>query len=554
MYGKFKDRYSSLFDPQAQVDVSFTGQFLLINLIEGLQAADCLVISANTDGLFLQPLRGDDRWRAVLGDWQSQTGMILEAEPLRRLVILASNNYAYVTESGKILRKGASLNGMLTPDSIPNHLVIRDAVANALLFDIPPERTISNCRDPIRFCGLVQKRGKTKRICFVDASGATSELPGRVTRWYRAKGCSNRIEREYSDGRRARIDGAESVGLANDLSGGRMPDDIDYTWCFARAREIVQATPGYHHQSPELLQGHRDATFVHDLGLVPIPKRGKSQPAGSSYNYPFPTYLWDWDQFDSIGLNTGPKVQTLVIDIDDPVRFKSHVARGQSPLLAKRWDDLAGCLVSFHGDVEPTDVRRGDGRGKLIFPCQLTDDHPLASMRPDKFRQEHGFEVFFGKGLPTVLGQHPDGDEYRLDGRLTDPPSWLIEIITPRVTRRDRRPSRRAVGSESSAASLDDLVQELVTIDPALDPAAVSFRPKTMGGELTILVGRCPFEHESGTSTDSDLASDSTGTASRSSSASMRVARVSARSTDRSRNDSGRGRTSGPKWVRAISS
>jgi hypothetical protein len=505
VYGKFKSPYSTLFDPQRQIDVSFTGQLLLINLIEELQAVDCPVISANTDGLFLRPRRGDDRWSTVIREWESRTGMALEVDPLRRLVVLAGNNYAYVTEGGKTVRKGAELNGSLAPDSTPNHLVVRDAVANALLSDIPPERTISECRDPVRFCGLVERGGKTKTLLFIDVTGAESEIPGRVVRWYRAKGRSNRIERDYGEGRRARIDGAESVGLANDLTDGRMPADLDYAWYIARARETIQSTPGYRHRAPELLQGHPDAIRVHELGLVPIPKHGKIQPAGSSYQYPYPTYLWDWARFDSVGVNTGPAAETLVLDVDDPVEFKRFVTHGESPLLASHWDDLAGCLVSSHGDVTPADVRRGEGRGKLIFHCRLPEDHPLAEVKPDRLRPDHGLEVFYSKGLPTILGRHPDGQEYRVDGELTEPPAWLIELITPRVGTRPRKPPRRAAGPAPDPSSFQELVRELTDLDPALNPAAVAFSIKVIGGGYTILVGRCPFDHDSGTSTSSDL-------------------------------------------------
>jgi DNA polymerase elongation subunit (family B) len=91
IYGKLKIKspYSSLFDSQCQIAVALTGQLLLINLIEQLQAAGCGVVSANTDGLFLRSPRGDERWQGVLEQWQSRTGLRLEREPLQRLVILA---------------------------------------------------------------------------------------------------------------------------------------------------------------------------------------------------------------------------------------------------------------------------------------------------------------------------------------------------------------------------------------------------------------------------------------------------------------------------------
>ena len=138
IYGKLKSPYSSLFDSQCQIAVALTGQLLLINLIEQLQAAGCGVVSANTDGLFLRSPRGDERWQGVLEQWQSRTGLRLEREPLQRLVILA-NNFAYITERGQHVRKG-DLDGALEPGRTPNFLVVRDAVVNALLITMTTAR------------------------------------------------------------------------------------------------------------------------------------------------------------------------------------------------------------------------------------------------------------------------------------------------------------------------------------------------------------------------------------------------------------------------------
>ena len=79
-FGKLGDSYSSLFDYEAFLAVTLSGQLLLIDLIERLTAAKVKVISANTDGLFLRVPRNGKRWRKILARWQRDTGMKLEVD------------------------------------------------------------------------------------------------------------------------------------------------------------------------------------------------------------------------------------------------------------------------------------------------------------------------------------------------------------------------------------------------------------------------------------------------------------------------------------------
>jgi hypothetical protein len=510
VYGKFKSPFSSLFDPQCQIAVALTGQLLLIDLIEQLQAAGCEVLSANTDGLFVRARRGELRWLEVLEAWQSRTGLRLEREPLERLVILATNSFAYLTESDRDVRKG-ELDGKLEPGRTPNALVVRDAIANALLHDVLPEQTIYDCTDPVRFCSLTKREGQTRRVTLVGTSFSKDglqtteqELPGRVVRWYKAKGSHFRLEKELKSGKRQAAPKADSIALAMDLSDGQLPDGQDRNWYIGEARKIIQSTPGYRHRSVELLQGHADATLLHDIGLTPVPKRKKMVPPGLSDTYDYPTYLWDWHRFDAVGVCTGTSTQTLVLDVDDPVRFQVFVDKGRSPLLTSIWEDLADCLVSYHGMVRPEQVRTGQGRGKLIFRCDLSADHPLVDVRTNEYRADHGVEIFFRRGFPTVLGQHPSGEQYQLDGQLTEAPAWLIDLLSPKKQRPKAKPKKSSTSCPPETC-LDELVGNLEELEPTLDRNRVGYRRKELSDGRVILVGRCPFEHDSGNSASDDL-------------------------------------------------
>ena len=142
-FGKFGSRYSTLFDLDAMLAVTLSGQLLLIDFLERLEEAAAEVLSANTDGLLFRSRRGDGRWPVVLGDWQRDTEMVLEVDALDRVLLLGANCYATRDAAGKIKRKGTALKGDPDPAKASNAPVVADAVAAALLADVPPEVTIA---------------------------------------------------------------------------------------------------------------------------------------------------------------------------------------------------------------------------------------------------------------------------------------------------------------------------------------------------------------------------------------------------------------------------
>jgi hypothetical protein len=517
-FGNFNNPYSTLFDPTAFLGVTLTGQIMLIDLIERLTEAGVLVISANTDGLYLRVRRDDRRWREIIEGWQHDTEMILEIEPLRRLVTFSTNRFATLDRSGNLKRRGAGVKGNLTAKDTPNNLVVADAVVEAVLRDVPPERTIRACADPVRFCSVTQRSAKVVSAVLIDdGNGSEIDLP-KIARWYHARDSARRIVHHFADGRHTTPARATGINLALDLSDGRLPADLDVGWYIGQARKVVQSVPGYRHRSRKRLQDHPAALELVARGLVPVPKwAGKAQPRASDRAQP--TYLWDWACYTTFGTYTGPAVGILVLDLDAVTKFRLWVDHGNFPLLADRWRDLDGCLVSCRGDATPEDVRTGRARGKLIFRLEGDDTHPLARMRQAHWLKSHGVEVFYSHGMPAVLGQHPDGTAYRLDGTLGAAPEWLITLLTPKrrlqapkaLPRTLPSPSpngrheKPAVPVEVDPVLLDGLPKILADLAPELGRGSVGWRRKELGDGRTIYIGRCPFEHDSGTSTDGDL-------------------------------------------------
>jgi hypothetical protein len=425
-FGKMGDPYSTLYDPGAVLSVTLSGQLMLIDLIERLTQAKIRVISANTDGLYLLVPRNHKSWRKVLKKWETDTGMRLEVEPLKRLVILATNQYATRDAKNRVKRKGSKLRGALDWTHSPNFLVHNDAVISSLLFDVPPERTIFECRELVRFCSITKRSGKATSMVLVEGDTET-ELP-RVSRWYRSKDRPRRIESRFEGGRHTTPAGAREVTICQDLPTGGLPDDLDLTWYLDQARRKIQTVPGYRHRSERRLLDHAPALEIHRAGLVPIPKLGEEQLPGSDVKHP--TLLWDWPSYPTLGCYTGPVAKTLVVEVVEQAKFKEFVDCNDDPRVSDRWETLAGGMVSFNADATADGVRQGRDGGKFIFAFDGGPDHPLCRVG-SRWKRSRGIEVVCGNGFPTIWGEYgEDGDQFRLEGTLSQGPDWLVESLT----------------------------------------------------------------------------------------------------------------------------
>ena len=169
-FGQFGNPWSVLYDPEAMLAVTLTGQLLLIDLVERLAAAGAEILSVNTDGLYFRVQRDEGLWHKVLDAWESDTGMVLESSPVDTLVVEATNNYAVRYADGKIKRRG-TLGGSLSWRNVPNNLIISDAVVAGLLDGVLPERRSRQCVDPARFVNITRRESAKAGVLINDATG-----------------------------------------------------------------------------------------------------------------------------------------------------------------------------------------------------------------------------------------------------------------------------------------------------------------------------------------------------------------------------------------------
>ncbi|HMB07141.1 MAG TPA: DNA polymerase domain-containing protein, partial [Isosphaeraceae bacterium] len=472
--GQMGNPYSVLYDPTSFLAVTLSGQLLLIDLLERLVGAGAEVLSVNTDCLFFRVRRTGDAWRGVLSDWQTDSGMTLETTEVQALVIEATNNYAVRYTDGSLKRRG-TLGGEVSWKNVPNNLIVADAVLAGLLHGTLPEQSVRRCVDPAKFVNITRRDGAKVGVLVNDATGAETPLP-RLTRWYKAKDSPFRIEHRWRvDGKehKSTPPGASGVQLLMDLPDGPL-GDIDIGWYVGEARERILANPDFPHLDPRWLADHPIAFDLYNRGLAPSPKwDGKKSPRGAKKDCP--SFFWDWDRYDAFGVYTGPKTGVLVLDVDEPAKFRKWIGASAA--------DLAGSLVSYHRQDSPDAVRSGAARGKLIFKFAADDSHPLARIGVAALRQALGIEVFYGQGTPTILGEHPEGpgQEYLLDGSLGPPPGWLLEGLIERASKKVPKPRRATPapsGNGNGATSNPAAVAKYAKIALESEVARVAAAPE----------------------------------------------------------------------------
>jgi len=248
-FGKLGNKYSTLYAPQLMLQVTITGQLVLLMLIEMLEEAGISVISGNTDGIVSKYHKDrHNEVRAIIAEWEKRTNFKTEETRYAAVYSRDVNSYVAVkTESGDAearflderlgvktkgayCERGSALNSILSKN--PEALVCSDAVISFLKNGTPVEKTIKACRDIRRFVSVKNVKGGGEK---------NGQYLGKVVRWYYPKGEAGYIAYVGSGNKVGKTDGARPVmDLPEEL-----PDDINYDWYINEAVEMLYDCGAY---------------------------------------------------------------------------------------------------------------------------------------------------------------------------------------------------------------------------------------------------------------------------------------------------------------------
>jgi len=230
-FGKFGNKYSTLYAPQLMLQVTITGQLVLLMLIEKLENVGIEVISGNTDGIISKYHKSrHDEVRAIIKEIETITNFTTEETRYLSVHSRDVNSYVAVKEEGDsearflderlgmktkgaFCERGSALNSVLSKN--PETLICSDAVLMFLKNKTPVEKTIRECKDIRRFVAIKNVKGGGEK---------DGVYLGKVVRWYYPKNEVGFISYVLSGNKVPKTDGAKPLmDLPQEL-----PQDIDY--------------------------------------------------------------------------------------------------------------------------------------------------------------------------------------------------------------------------------------------------------------------------------------------------------------------------------------
>jgi hypothetical protein len=145
VFGLSNEENSFFFDLEYLLSITINGQLLLMMLAESIHEAGIKLVQCNTDGIYVYIKNEDiDKLKDICNDWQKLTGLSLDFDYFSKLFQLNINNYLAVTDTGYVKEKGASF--VVNTEWHKDHSakVVRKAIRECLLNDIPYRDYIYN--------------------------------------------------------------------------------------------------------------------------------------------------------------------------------------------------------------------------------------------------------------------------------------------------------------------------------------------------------------------------------------------------------------------------
>lgn len=257
-FGKLGDAFSRIFAPQLMLQVTLTGQLVLLMLIEALEGINIPVVSANTDGIVSKyPKSRRQEVRNMIEAWEAHTAYKTEETKYSATYSRDVNNYIAVKQGegdaeasflderlncktkGTYSERGSALNSVLSKN--PETLICSDALLQYIKNGVPVERTITECKDIKRFTSIRNVKGGGEK---------DGIYLGKVVRFYYPKAERGFIAYVSSGNKVANTEAARPL---MDLPE-EFPSDINYQWYIAKTKEMLRDVGALEQVKNETLQ------------------------------------------------------------------------------------------------------------------------------------------------------------------------------------------------------------------------------------------------------------------------------------------------------------
>ena len=232
IFGKFGNKWSTVYAPDLLLAVTLTGQLSLLLLIEMTESIDGVsVVSGNTDGIVIKCRKlSYDALNRVIAEWERLTGFETEETRYKAIFSRDVNNYIAVKEDntcktkGVYCERGSAQNSVLSKN--PETLICSDAIQAFITSGTPIEVTIKGSKDIRRFLSVRNVKGGAVK---------GGEYLGKSVRWYYARGVVGTLNYKLTRNKVPKSDGAKPLMILPD----ELPRDIDYDWYIKTTTEML---------------------------------------------------------------------------------------------------------------------------------------------------------------------------------------------------------------------------------------------------------------------------------------------------------------------------
>ena len=226
-FGKTASWFSPLYAPGAMLFIVLTGQLTLFMLIEELENAGAIILSANTDGVAIKYREdNEENIQAVVLAFGIKSKFVFEATRYRVLAMKDVNNYMAVKTDRSIKARGIYAPPDLRKN--PTTSICARAVGLWLSKGIPLSDTISK--------GLFKEYVSARNVTGGGMQG--KEYLGKTVRWYQTTDRSLTHLTYAKNGNKVpKSEGARACMIIDPQ--GPPPKDLDYNWYNREAIQIA---------------------------------------------------------------------------------------------------------------------------------------------------------------------------------------------------------------------------------------------------------------------------------------------------------------------------
>jgi hypothetical protein len=240
--GNLQNPNSWVYSPEAVMKIRINGQLLLLMLAEKLVSIGAKIVQANTDGLFILLKKSAySMFKQKCIEWEDLTKLKLEEDRYESMYQFAINDYIVVgegysqTHNPKLIKKKGMFVNEVNLGKGMDCLIIKDAIINKLVNNIPVEQTIRDCKDIRRFL-TYQKVGKKFSVEY------NGQLIQHINRYYMSTNGAYLKRCEIVYGKRINYENlvcASGVTIMNTLDE-KPVKNINFAYYISEARKICE--------------------------------------------------------------------------------------------------------------------------------------------------------------------------------------------------------------------------------------------------------------------------------------------------------------------------